>query len=321
MKRYVDIFNGDADGLCALHQLRMAFPVEAILVTGVKRDIALLERVQAAKGDQLTVLDISLDANCEALRRHLAAGAEVLYFDHHTARHAFNHPYLERHWSNAGDVCTSILVSQYLQDRYIVWAIVAAFGDNLQSVARGLASRHGLNEADSNVLQELGQLLNYNSYGERVEDLHIHPAALYQELHRYSDPFAFIHESSYFLALQYAYSLESASVAELRPYAIGRKCAIYILPDTLWSHRLSGVLANNLIQNEPFRSFAVLTPQKEQGYLVSVRSAEPDRKPASSLCLGFDEGGGRSAAAGINHLDEQLRDVFCRRFLDYFEAA
>ena len=40
-----DVFNGDADGLCALHQLRLLEPREATLVTGPKRDIALLQRV------------------------------------------------------------------------------------------------------------------------------------------------------------------------------------------------------------------------------------------------------------------------------------
>jgi len=34
---YYDVFNGDADGICALHQLRLAEPREATLVTGVKR--------------------------------------------------------------------------------------------------------------------------------------------------------------------------------------------------------------------------------------------------------------------------------------------
>lgn len=41
----IDIFNGDADGICALIQLRLAYPAEAQLVTGVKRDIVLLSRV------------------------------------------------------------------------------------------------------------------------------------------------------------------------------------------------------------------------------------------------------------------------------------
>ncbi|HHJ80611.1 MAG TPA: DHH family phosphoesterase, partial [Candidatus Tenderia electrophaga] len=42
-----DVFNGDADGLCALQQFRLAFPGESQLVSGVKRDIALLRKVSA----------------------------------------------------------------------------------------------------------------------------------------------------------------------------------------------------------------------------------------------------------------------------------
>jgi hypothetical protein len=42
--RRIDVFNGDADGLCALHQLRLAEPVQSELVTGVKRDIKQIVR-------------------------------------------------------------------------------------------------------------------------------------------------------------------------------------------------------------------------------------------------------------------------------------
>ena len=51
----IDVFNGDADGLCALHQLRLAEPADSELVTGPKRDISLLKRVKAGAGDRITV--------------------------------------------------------------------------------------------------------------------------------------------------------------------------------------------------------------------------------------------------------------------------
>ena len=54
-------FNGDADGLCALQQLRLADAAPAELITGVKRDIELLQRVPAKAGDCVTVLDVSLE--------------------------------------------------------------------------------------------------------------------------------------------------------------------------------------------------------------------------------------------------------------------
>ncbi|HEX8954759.1 MAG TPA: hypothetical protein VF798_00700, partial [Burkholderiaceae bacterium] len=67
-KRAYDVFNGDADGLCALHQLRLAEPRDAVLVTGAKRDVALLARVPPEQAGEVCVLDISFDSNAEALR-------------------------------------------------------------------------------------------------------------------------------------------------------------------------------------------------------------------------------------------------------------
>ena len=57
--RRIDVFNGDADGLCALRQLRLAEPAASELVTGVKRDIALLERAEvgrAGPGDLVSLV-------------------------------------------------------------------------------------------------------------------------------------------------------------------------------------------------------------------------------------------------------------------------
>ena len=67
--KYYDIFNGDADGLLALHQLRLHEPRDAERITGVKRDIELVARVEARAGDRVTVLDVSLDKNRDALLR------------------------------------------------------------------------------------------------------------------------------------------------------------------------------------------------------------------------------------------------------------
>ncbi|MFZ6849617.1 DHH family phosphoesterase [Undibacterium sp. RuRC25W] len=319
--KYFDIFNGDADGICALHQLRMAFPREAIEVTGVKRDITLLEKIQTSPGDRLTVLDISLDANVAALKGHLDAGAFVSYFDHHEARSIFQHPHLEFHWSDAKDVCTSILVSRFLDHRYVMWAIVAAFGDNLTNVANGMCMEQGLGWSDRAVLQELGKLLNYNAYGEQLSDLHLHPADLYREVHRFVNPFDFIRSSSHFLALQFAYAEEVTYLNNLRPVETRYKSKVYVLPDAPWSRRISGLLANKLVDEQRDSSFAVLTPKSTGGYLVSIRSAQPDTKPASEFCSGFPSGGGRRLAAGINYLDEKDVASFIQRFFDFFEVA
>ena len=48
-----DVCNGDADGLCAALQWRLHEPAPATLQTGLKRDIALLERVHANADDEV----------------------------------------------------------------------------------------------------------------------------------------------------------------------------------------------------------------------------------------------------------------------------
>jgi hypothetical protein len=89
-------FNGDADGLCALQALRLVDPRDATLVTGIKRDIRLLQRVEAVAGDEVTALDISLDQNRGDLPRLLEAGASMRCFDHHHAGALLRHPDFER---------------------------------------------------------------------------------------------------------------------------------------------------------------------------------------------------------------------------------
>ena len=85
---HFDIFNGDADGIFALHQMRLENPQpSALLITGVKRDITLLSRVADKKNCSFTVFDISLDSNRPFLETLLFNNNSVEYFDHHFAGH------------------------------------------------------------------------------------------------------------------------------------------------------------------------------------------------------------------------------------------
>lgn len=313
-----DVFNGDADGICALHQLRLHTPADNTLVTGVKRDIELLRRVPDDAA-QVVVLDISLDANAGELRRLLDGGAQVDYYDHHSADCAFEHPGLRLHCDVSPDVCTSILVDRQLGGRYRLWAVAAAFGDNLELVGQKMAQELGLRDDAIAELSQLGQTINYNAYGECTEDLHIAPAALYRELSGYENPFAFIAASAVYRDLREGYREDCARLHELQPYLERPGGAIYLLPATPWSRRVSGVLANRLAARRDGASFAVLNERADGSYLVSVRSGAPSLHSACGLCQQFDSGGGRVAAAGINHLPRQELASFMKRFCEYFE--
>jgi hypothetical protein len=315
-----DVFNGDADGLCALHQLRLAQPRDALCITGVKRDIALLRHVPCEADIDVTVLDISIDTNAIALRRLLDAGARVAYYDHHSAAVAFAHPGLQFIWDDSPHVCTSVLVDLALGGRYRRWAIAAAFGDNLGATARRLAATQALAEHEIAALATLGRLLNYNAYGDTLDDLHMRPDALYRELHSYVDPLAFVSASRCFAQLEHGYWCDLSHADSLEPYWGCDECDVYVLPDAPWARRISGTFANLLAVEARDRSFAVLNEYADGSFCVSVRSAKPDLLPANVLCERFAGGGGRRAAGGINALPSASFDAFVEAFSSYFTA-
>ena len=76
---HYDVFNGDADGIFALVQLRLAEPKVSRLITGVKRDISLLKQVPVEQATSVTVLDISMEKNTEALEKLLDKNIDVFY--------------------------------------------------------------------------------------------------------------------------------------------------------------------------------------------------------------------------------------------------
>jgi hypothetical protein len=61
----------------------------------------------------------------------------------------------------------------------------------------------------------------------------------------------------------------------------------------------------------------MLTEKAGGGYLVSVRAPLNNKTGADELCRQFDTGGGRKAAAGINHLVEDQYE----RFVDLFRQS
>jgi len=307
---FVDVFNGDADGLCALHQLRLADPRESELVTGVKREIDLLRHVEAGEGDWVTVLDISLDKNREDVLRLLQAGANLTYFDHHFAGDIPEHPGLDGHIDTSPDVCTSLLVNRHLGGHFLAWAVTAAFGDNLHVAARVAAIPLGLGEHELERLRVLGECLNYNGYGVNEDDLFFHPAALYHRIQPYADPFAFIEGDDAFVTLEVGMNDDLAQAREVKAQSDNGRAALFLLPSSAWARRVSGVYGNELARGFPDRAHAVAMQLDDGSYRISVRAPLSRKSGADVLCRSFPTGGGRAAAAGINTLPESMLDEF-----------
>lgn len=307
-------FNGDADGLCALQQLRLADPQRhtATLVTGVKRDIELLARVPARSGDEVTVLDISLDSNRAALLSLLAAGVQVTWFDHHHAGELPSAPGFTSHIDTARDVCTSALVDRHLHGRHRTWAATAAFGDSMPKLGRQLSA--GLAETAVATLERLGTALNYNAYGESLADLHFDPAALAAAMLPYEDPLAFAADSQAFARLWAGFEEDMAQARALSPLRRNASALALLLPDAAWARRVIGVLANELMQSHADTAIAILSPRQAGGLTVSLRVPACFTCGADDFCRRYPTGGGRRGAAGVNELPHAALGSFLAAF-------
>jgi len=313
MTRRYYVFNGDADGLCALQQLRLEFGGDGALITGVKRDIALLERVRAAPGDDCTVLDVSLDVNRSPLLALLDVGVRVRYFDHHFAGEVPQHACLEHHIDPSPEVCTSLLVDRWLDGRRRNWALVGAFGDSLREPARRLAEQFGLDGERTRELEQLGIHLNYNAYGESLEDLHVAPTALADEMLNFSDPLDFARTSPLYAKVSAGYDTDMEAARRLEPVRRSPGAVVFVMPDAPWARRVIGTLANDLARAHAGSAVAVISP-KSDGDVVSVRVPSDAVTSADVFCRRFPTGGGRRTAGGINHLPRTELETFISAF-------
>ena len=313
-------FNGDADGLCALRQLALAegLPRDGRMISGPKRRTALLRDVEVAPGDAVTVLDVSLAVNRKDVQRLLEAGAVVRYFDHHHPGEPIEHPHLELHVDTDPRTCTSLIVDHYLDGGHRRWAVAGAFGDNLADAALRSARDSRASAVDIEALRRLGLALNYNSYGDHECELLIGPCELYERLRVHEDPLGFVREDALFERLWSRLQDDLALAKAVGAQAESEHASLYVMPDTPWTRRVSGIWANFLAEVAPAKAHAILVPNASQGYIVSVRAPLARCFGAAELCLRFPSGGGREGAAGINHLPRHEVERFNALFMTHF---
>lgn len=320
---FIDVFHGDADGISSMQQLHLHQPrPEALPITGAKREINLLARVEDACNCHIRVLDISLDSNRLALLRLLQQGNRIFYADHHFSGEIPASPLLDAHIVPSTRICTALIVDTILGGRFRAWAIVGAFGDNLDKEANSRALACGLDSEAIGCLRELGHLLNYNAYAMEEADQYTPSVTLYREAQDHVDPLSFARDSVLLHGLRQQYTEDLAllerNFVPIRSSSVGRA---FLLPATPWSRRMSGPLANRMAHECPSLAHAVLVPRSDGQLLVSLRA--PLAKPlgADTLCRRFPTGGGRSAAAGINALPMDQLEHFLDCFDQYFSSA
>lgn len=317
--RYFDVFNGDADGICALHQLRLSDPrPNAVLITGVKRDITLLAGITGTEDSVITVLDVSLDRNREYLMKLLEQGNSILYIDHHFSGPIPTSDHLVIHIDPQPMICTSVIVDSLLHGRYRPWAIAGAFGDNLDETALELAGKMGFDEKQTEELKATGILLNYNGYGATLGDLYFTPDELYRQVSAYEDPFRFYTESKAMEILRTGYQDDMSRALAAEPVLEDAHARIYQLAGEPWARRVAGVFSNTLAREQPDKAHGLIIPNGDGTLRISVRAPLSNRTGADVLCRRFPTGGGRAAAAGINYLPPGQAKMFCNAFMEHF---
>jgi hypothetical protein len=243
---------------------------------------------------------------------------EILYIDHHFAGEIPCSPLLTAHIDLHPETCTSLLVNSLLQGQFGKWAICGAFGDNLHKSAERLASAFSLSNQQLRQLQETGELLNYNGYGETLEDLHFSPLALYAEISHFEDPLEFSAASETLAFLRRGFQEDMEFALACKEYGSSDKNRVYILPDKRWARRISGVFANLKAQEKMSAAHALISGNSDGSWRVSVRAPLCNSRDADTLCRKFATGGGRAGAAGINRLPAEQLEGFLAAFHEIY---
>ena len=275
-------FNGDADGICSMVQWGLVHGIEGKIITGVKRDIDLLRKINPESGDEIICMDISLARNHSRARELCERGFKITWFDHHLAGEPIDG--LDAHIDTSSNVCTAKIVENFLGVKSD-WAQVALHGDGL--------SVH----SSKPEFKELGELLNYNGYGANLDDLHFHPDVLLHLCLESKTPEDFL-QTPTFEILKKGFADDMKNVE-----SINEVDGIYLLPNEAWARRVVGVMAHRINSTGPGPH--VIAIDKGQTLQVSLRGDEG----IGDICSMFG-GGGRATAGGIDALPKEEMTAF-----------
>lgn len=307
------IFNGDADGIIATRIFARIDDRKGRFITGVKRDISLLNQIAHLKHLSICVFDISIEKNLEALEKLLENNCLIKWFDHHISNDIPIHKNFQPVINTDANVNTTWLVSNH-QTTFTTWTVAGLFGDNMVETAFKIGKKIGLNSKQIALLKEFGELLNYNAYGEKVADLFFPPVEILKRSYDFADIFDFIDQTEFYKILfeGRAKDLRKAGAAEVIAEGVIR------FPDEAWAKRVVGDYANGLSKIEPDLAHAVLVENKASDFVVSVRCAMNEEKNVAAFCGQFPTGGGRMKAGGINKLPQEELGAFVSAFHQYF---
>ncbi len=321
----VFLFNGDADGLIAQRILEMHLGAPDLRITGLKRDIKLLQKLPPMEAGHIHALDISLRQNQPELLTILAKeNLNVTWYDHHDPGEVEPHPRLHLHIYQSSGTCSAVIVNAVFGRQQGLWAAMAAFGDAVPDTAKALIDEVGVSHAESNLLQRSGILLNYNAYGEKISDVLFDPADLAKRMSQFTSALDFCQEESIFGPLTQQFVSDQSMCKNLTALNDSEAAQAYLAPDAPWARRYLATWANEHILDHPLQALALIHPRAGGDFQVSIRAPRgtPGVVPsAASLASEFTTGGGRKLAAGINVLPAHDLERFVKRFERFFAGG
>ena len=181
-------------------------------------------------------------------------------------------------------------------------------------LAMNMAKSENLSEEQTTLLKQIGLVVNYNSYGQTVEDLFFSPEEIAKAVKACgSDIFRFTEQSDIFPTLLENFSADMSSAVCQEPYSISDNAVIYTLPNEGWTHRVMGSFSNHLVSTNKDLACAIAVLNSDGTYRISVRSSINNPYGAGDLCKKFG-GGGREKAGGVNNLNASEVDSFKEEF-------
>lgn len=315
--------NGDADGIFSfriLHESLGLRESNVRIVSDVKRQTHLIERVLAAENEDIYALDIELSKNSESVLK-LINKNRFFWFDHHVSKFSvdeiINHINFHNFINTASNYNTSKIAYEKMNSKSSGWMISALFGDGLQEIAQDECDKHKISAADAKVLEQVGRFINYNSYGNSATDLFFHPVDICHDVLKYSDPVEFYRQSEIPKKIERFYEEDRTQFLNF----LGQLKAADILdlPNEPWSIRFSGEAGNTLSRMYPDRTFAIVSQNRDSTYNVSVRSSKNSMVHIGQFCNQFHNGGGRAHSGGITSLPSEQLQHFKSEFRKEFK--
>ena len=137
-----------------------------------------------------------------------------------------------------------------------------------------MAKSESLSDEQVLILKQIGLVVNYNSYGQTIEDLFYSPEEIAEAARACgSDIFKFLEQGDIFSTLLENFNADMSSAVCQEPFSISENGVIYTLPNEAWTHRIMGSFSNHLVSTNKNLACAIAVLNSDGTYRISVRSS------------------------------------------------